>query len=105
MPGGLSDQRVWRLFAFRQRIQVVEGGFRDADQRLGGKERLMPGKEHVMAGGEAAEDVILNHIVRLVFKEEIALVLIYVHTQGADFLCFQRLDGRLGIDQTAAAEC
>ena len=56
-----------------------------------------------MAGRQTTENVILNHIVRLIFKEQIALILIDVHTERADFLLFQRVNRRLRIDQAAAA--
>lgn len=69
------------------------------DQRLGGEERLVAGKQHVMAGGEAAEDIVLDHVVGFVFKEQIAFVLINVQPQRANFLVLQGVDGRLRVDQ------
>ena len=63
----------------------------------------MAGEQHVVAGRQAAEHVILNHVVRLVFKEQIAFVLVDVHTERADFLLLQRVDGGGRVDQRAAA--
>lgn len=59
----------------------------------------MAGKQHVMAGGEAAEDIVLDHVVGFVFKEQIAFVLINVQPQRANFLVLQGVDGRLRVDQ------
>ena len=55
----------------------------------------MAGKQHVMAGGEAAEDIVPDHVVGFVFKEQIAFVLINVQPQRANFLVLQGVDGRL----------
>ena len=63
----------------------------------------MPGEQHVMTGREATEDVILDHVVGFVFEEQIAFVLINVQPQRANFLVLQGIDGRLGVDQRAAA--
>ena len=52
----------------------------------------MAGKQHVMAGGEAAEDIVLDHVVGFVFKEQIAFVLINVQPQRANFLVLQGVD-------------
>ena len=54
----------------------------------------MAGKQHVVAGGEATEDVILDHVVGFVFEEQIAFVLINVQPQRANFLVLQGIDGR-----------
>ena len=63
----------------------------------------MAGEQHVVAGRQATEHVVLNHVVRFILKEQIAFVLIHVHTQRADFLRFQRFDSGLRVDQSAAA--
>ncbi len=65
----------------------------------------MAGEQHVVTGGEAAENVVLDHIVGFVFKEQIAFVLINIQPQRANFLVLQGVDGRLGVDQSAAAGC
>ncbi len=59
----------------------------------------MPGEQHVMTGRQATEDVILNHVIGLIFEEQVAFVLIHVHAQRPDFLVFQRIDRRLRINQ------
>ncbi|MCS5880851.1 hypothetical protein LNP17_13905 [Klebsiella variicola subsp. variicola] len=60
------------------------------------RKRLVAGEQHVVAGGEAAENVVLDHIVGFVFKEQIAFVLINIQPQRANFLVLQGVDGRLG---------
>ena len=56
-----------------------------------------------MAGRQTAEYVVLDHVIRFVFKEQIALILIHVHPQRANLLGFQRFNSGLGINQPAAA--
>ncbi|MNE60776.1 hypothetical protein D3C80_1559460 [compost metagenome] len=63
----------------------------------------MAGKQHVMAGGQAAENVVLDHIVGFVFKEQVAFVLVYVHPQRTNLLLFEGIDGGGGVDQGTAA--
>lgn len=48
---------------------------------------------------EAAEDIVTDHVVGFVFKEQIAFVLINVQPQRANFLVLQGVDGRLRVDQ------
>ena len=62
----------------------------------------MPGKQHVVAGRQATEYVILDHVVGFIFKEQIAFVLIHVHTQRTNFLIFQRFNCCLRINQCTA---
>ncbi|STW07440.1 Uncharacterised protein [Klebsiella grimontii] len=100
---GISDQRVRAGVASSHLTQIVEGGLRNADQRFRGQKRLVTGKQDVVAGGEATEHIILNHVIRLVFKEKIAFVLIHVHPQRANFLVLQGVDRRLRIDERATA--
>lgn len=97
--GKALDDGVRTGFAVGDLLQVTQSGLRNADQRLGGEERLVAGKQHVMAGGEAAEDIVLDHVVGFVFKEQIAFVLINVQPQRANFLVLQGVDGRLRVDQ------
>ncbi len=51
----------------------------------------MPGKQHVVACRQATEYVILDHVVGFIFKEQIAFVLIDVHTQRTNFSDFSAL--------------
>jgi hypothetical protein len=62
-----------------------------------GQKRLVTGKQDVMAGGEATEHIILNHVIRLVFKED----RVRSHTRPSparQFLVLQGVDRRLRID-------
>ncbi len=63
----------------------------------------MTGKQHIMTGGQTTEHVILNYVIRLIFKEQIAFILIHVHAQCANFLRFQCFDGGLRINQPPTA--
>ena len=63
----------------------------------------MTGEQHVVAGGEAAEDVIGDHLVGLVLEEEIFLLLVDVQPQGADAGGLEGLDGGVGVEQAAPA--
>jgi len=65
---GISDQRVRAGVASSHLTQIVEGGLRNADQRFRGQKRLVTGKQDVVAGGEATEHIILNHVIRLEMK-------------------------------------
>ncbi len=66
---GIRRWRSGRLRRWRP-AAGCPGGLRNADQRLSGEERLVAGEQHVVTGGEAAENVVLDHIVGFVFKEQ-----------------------------------
>ena len=58
------DQRVRAGFALSNLLQITQRRFGNTDQRLSRQECLVPGKQDVVAGGEPAEHVILDDIIR-----------------------------------------
>ncbi|MNY70420.1 hypothetical protein D3C86_2085490 [compost metagenome] len=52
----------------------------------------MTGEQHVVAGRQTTEDIVLDHVIGFIFEEQVAFILIHVHPQGADFLLFQGIN-------------
>ena len=50
-------------------IQIIEGDTSDGVQRFAGKEGLMAGDQYIGEGLQACKDVVMKHVVGIVFKE------------------------------------
>src|SRR5215468_9262654 len=82
---------------------IGERRLRDVFQSFFGEETLVAGDDDVRKGEQAREDIILDDLIRQIFKEEIGLFLINVQAEipyPARLQCFNH---RLRINQCAAA--
>ena len=63
----------------------------------------MGSDEHVRERQQSGEDIVMEHLGREIFEEEIAFLLVDVQTEIANRAGLQRINDRSGIDNRAAA--
>ena len=99
----LGADGVGECFWAEEVADIVEGDLCDVGHRLSGKEGLMGGYKDVGEGHESGEFIVVDGVIGEVFKEVVALLLIYVEGGGADVFGLQSLDEGFGIDEFSAA--
>nr|GEU28290.1 hypothetical protein [Tanacetum cinerariifolium] len=93
------DQRFTAL----ERGDAVDGGLHDLADGFFREKCLVAGDDHVGERYQALDHVVADDGGRQILEEQARFLLVHVDGQAAQLARFQRLGGRLGIDQAAPA--
>ena len=104
MPPSASELHlVLQRLAQGEVPDVLQGGGGDVAQRLLREVGLVGGDDDVVERQQARQRVVVDNLVRAVFVEVLALLLVDVQSGRPDLFVFQSFDEGVGVDELSAA--
>ncbi len=104
MPPSASELHlVLQRLAQGEVPDVLQGGGGDVAQRLLREVGLVGGDDDVVERQQARQRVVVDNLVRAVFVEVLALLLVDIQSGRSDLFVFQSFDEGVGVDELSAA--